>query len=219
MKEQYFTESNINKTARSLIEEIGKSVKIRKRRISGTDTALVVLDMQDYFLNEESHAFVPSAPAIIPGINKLINAFLKFPENKLPLIFTKHINSDLNAGQMAAWWKELVNENTEWGKITDNLIFPGATVVTKSQYDAFYQTDLEAILNENGIRQLIVTGVMTHLCCESTIRAAFVRGFDVLFPVDGTATYNFDFHRSSFLNISHGFATPVLIDDLLKQLE
>jgi isochorismate hydrolase len=113
----------------------------------------------------------------------------------------------------------LVNENTESGKITDNLIFRGATVVTKSQYDAFYQTELEAILNEKGIKQLIVTGVMTHLCCESTIRAAFIRGFEVLFPVDGTATYNFDFHRSSFLNISHGFATPVLIDDLLKQLE
>jgi isochorismate hydrolase len=97
MKEQYFTESNINETAQSIIEEIGKSIKIRDRHISETASALLVLDMQDYFLNEESHAFVPSAPAIIPGINKLINAFLKFPENKLPVIFTKHINSVQNA--------------------------------------------------------------------------------------------------------------------------
>jgi isochorismate hydrolase len=56
---------------------------------------------------------------------------------------------------------------------------------------------------------------MTHLCCETSARAAFVRGFEVLFPVDGTATYNQAFHRATLLNLSHGFAKVVLADEIL----
>ena len=65
----------------------------------------------------------------------------------------------------------------------------------------------------------VISGVMTHLCCETTARAAFMRGFEVFFTVDGTATYNEALHRSSLLTLSHGFAIPVLIDELLCDME
>lgn len=55
---------------------------------------------------------------------------------------------------------------------------------------------------------------MTHLCCETTARSAFIRGFDVFFTIDGTATYNEDFHFGTLYNLAHGFAVPLLIDEI-----
>ncbi|MES0360330.1 MAG: isochorismatase family protein, partial [Anaerolineales bacterium] len=60
------------------------------------------------------------------------------------------------------------------------------------------------------------SGVMTHLCCETTARSAFVRGFEVFFVIDGTATYNEDYHMATLLNLAHGFTTPVLTKEVLK---
>ena len=98
-------------------------------------------------------------------------------------------------------------------------VFVTRRVIKKTQYDGFYQTPLEDILREKGISQLVITGVMSHLCCETTARTAFVRGFTVFFPIDGTATYNEDFHWATFLNLSHGFVIPLLIEDLQNHLE
>ena len=59
---------------------------------------------------------------------------------------------------------------------------------------------------------------MTHLCCETTARSAFVRGFDVFFLVDGTATYNIEFHMSSLLTLTHGFVHPVRFQEILDKM-
>ena len=91
-------------------------------------------------------------------------------------------------------------------------------VIEKSQYDAFHQTRLEEMLLERRISQVIVCGVMTHLCCETTARSAFMRGFEVFFAIDGTATYNEAFHRATLLNLAHGFAAPVLIEEIIAAL-
>jgi isochorismate hydrolase len=56
---------------------------------------------------------------------------------------------------------------------------------------------------------------MTHLCCETTARSAFIQGYVVFFVVDGTATYTESFHRGSLLSLSHGFAVPILVDEIL----
>ena len=74
------------------------------------------------------------------------------------------------------------------------------------------------MLRDNGVRRIVISGVMTHLCCETTARSAFVRGFEVFFTVDGTASYTADFHRASLLNLAHGFAVPVLVSEILAAL-
>jgi len=63
----------------------------------------------------------------------------------------------------------------------------------------------------------VVCGVMTHLCCETTAREAFVRGFEVFFPVDGTASYNQKFHEASLQNLAHGFAILTTVEQLLQE--
>jgi len=138
--------------------------------------------MQRYFLEKDSHAFVPSAQAIVPNISKLIDTCC---QKKIPLIFTQHLNT---------------------------------TIIRKSQYDAFYGTKLERILRDKGISQVIICGVITHLCCEATARSAFVRGFKVSLTIDGTATYNEQFHRATLWSAAHGFAVPMLTNEIISQL-
>src|SRR4030042_1513571 len=92
------------------------------------------------------------------------------------------------------------------------------TLIQKSQYDAFYHTQLNELLHTSGVTQVVLCGVMTHLCCETTARSAFMHGFEVFFPVDGTATYNLAYHRASLLNLAHGFANLVFINDLLATI-
>ena len=86
-------------------------------------------------------------------------------------------------------------------------------VINKHTYDAFYDTDLENILRKMNVNTVIITGVMTHLCCETTARSAFVRGFNVIFPLDGTITQNSKQHECTLRALSHSFAvTPTLKD-------
>ena len=74
------------------------------------------------------------------------------------------------------------------------------------------------MLGKLGVETVIVTGVMTHLCCETTAREAFVRGFNVVFPVDGTLTQNRLFHEATLRNLSHGFAVTPLLREVLEWL-
>lgn len=178
--------------------------------------ALLVLDMQVYFLDPDSHAFIPSALAVLPQIQKLITAF---SQRQQSLLFTRHINTTENAGAMSRWWHDLITADNSLSEITPEFDTGNHPVLHKTQYDAFYQTSLEETLHNLNISQVIITGVMTHLCCETTSRSAFVRGFDVFFVVDGTATYNQDFHQASLRNLSHGFATPILTDEILVALD
>jgi nicotinamidase-related amidase len=215
IKEAYFTPDNIHEVGEDLLQCVASLRRHHVPLKMPRQSALLVLDMQKYFLDPASHAFVPSGRSIIPGIQKLVTAYSK--RNK-PVIFTQHINTYQDAGMMSSWWSELIVETDPLSELTDWLTMMNASVIKKCQYDAFFNTDLEEMLVSKSITHVVICGVMTHLCCETTARSAFMRGFDVWFAVDGTATYNKDFQRATLLNLSHGFATPVLVDEVLTAL-
>ncbi|RPI79208.1 MAG: isochorismatase family protein [Desulfobacteraceae bacterium] len=216
MKEIYFTIESIAVQAAALLDEVDYLRQRHPFDLQPQSAALLVLDMQDYFLKEHSHAFVPSAPAVLPHIVHMQKLFL---EKKLKVIQTRHVNDPAQAGMMPKWWRELLTHTHPLSRITAELIDPEAFIVEKTQYDAFYETGLAAILAAQGVRQVIITGVLTHLCCETTARSAFVHGFEVFFPVDGTADNNRQFHQATLLNLAHGFARPVLMEELTVYLE
>lgn len=89
-------------------------------------------------------------------------------------------------------------------------------VIEKNTYSGFKGTGLEERLREMGVEEVIVTGVMTNLCCETTARDAFVRGFRVFFSTDATATADQGLHEATLMNMAYGFA--YLVDsNALKQ--
>ena len=215
MKTTYFTKSNIAAKSSEFLRNLENDVRLHELNAQLHDCALLVLDMQDHFLSPDSHAYIPSAPAIVPGINRLINQFAAASQ---PVIFTRHLNTLENAGPMKHWWRNMIMENNPRSRITSALNLDTGTILIKSQYDAFHQTELNALLKRRNVSRVIITGVMTHLCCESTARSAFMRGYEVVFTIDGTATYNEQFHYATLLNLAHGFVTPVLIDQIIDRL-
>jgi isochorismate hydrolase len=215
MKSVYFTQGTIEPVAARMLESLPQYER-SARRLVADQSALLVLDMQRFFLEPTSHAYIPSAGAIIPGIQALVAAYSR---RSRPVVFTRHLNTEQNAAMMSRWWRDIITERSDLSEVTDALDTGRGTLLVKSQYDAFYGTPLDDVLRQEGVRQLLICGVMTHLCCETTARSAFVRGYEVFFTVDGTATYNQDFHISSLLNLSHGFATPLLVADALNNVE
>ncbi|MDP8207501.1 MAG: isochorismatase family protein [Candidatus Electryonea clarkiae] len=215
MKEQYFSDENLAQVTQSLLQSACDKSHQRNLFLKPEKSALIVLDMQNYFLEPSSHAFIPSAPAIIGNIQKLVEIFIS---KSRPVIFTRHVNSGEDAGMMKKWWKDLLLISDPASEIIPQLIEYDADVIVKTQYDAFYNTELEEMLRNNGVEHIVICGVMTHLCCESTARSAFVRGFMVHFPLDGTATYNREFHLSTIRNLSHGFASILTVQDVMNQM-
>jgi isochorismate hydrolase len=213
-KEAYFLSETIKEKAAEMMEAC---LDYRNRHanqvFSPQKAALLVLDMQTYFLNPRSHAFVPSSQAVLPAVQELVEAFYRIGR---PVVFTQHANNPSNARMMEIWWKDLLRPGSPEWDVYGGLETTKGIFLSKSQYDAFMETELEKILAKSGSEQVVITGVMTHLCCETTARSAFMRGFRVFFPVDATATYTEAFHRASLLNLSHGFAVPVTACEILE---
>lgn len=205
MKENYLTKAK----AGEILQEASGVFNHPRVEFSLDSSALLVLDMQKFFAGSDSHAWVPSMEMIVPVIKILIG---KFNQYNRPIIFTKHINTEANAALMASWWRDIIKEDA----IIDELDTCGHILLEKSQYDAFYNTSLESILKGFDVNDVVITGVMTHLCCETTARSAFVRGFNSFFVVDGTATYNERFHRNSVYNLAHGFSVPIMAEDIFE---
>jgi len=216
LKESYFTVENIRARAEEMQSECRSIRSWEGRPLQIQNSALLVLDMQDYFCAANSHAYVPSLEAVLPGVARLVEVF---HAQSLPIIFTRHLNTAENAGRMASWWRTMLQPEDSLSVIVSELDTSTGLVLEKTQYDAFHNTRLEEILRAKQVRQVIIAGVMTHLCCETTARSAFVRGFDVLFLIDGCATYNLAFHRASLLNLAHGFARLARVDEVLAALE
>ncbi|KAL8105661.1 hypothetical protein AgCh_029458 [Apium graveolens] len=107
---------------------------------------------------------------------------------------------------LAEWWNnDLVIDGTPEAEIMPEMgRRDGEMVVEKDTYSAFRGTRLEERLREMGVEEVIVTGVMTNLCCETTAREAFVRGFRVFFSTDATATSSEELHEATLKNIAYG---------------
>jgi isochorismate hydrolase len=215
MKERYFTIQSLESQALELYQQVADQSQKKAISFQPQRSALLVLDMQAYFLDACSHAYVPSAEAILDGIIELIKAY---SIHERPIIFTQHINTTSDAGMMSIWWKDVITSQNPLHKIIPAIDLSLGTLIQKSQYDAFYGTQLDELLHDSDVTQVVLCGVMTHLCCETTARSAFMHSLEVFFPVDGTATYNLAYHRASLLNLAHGFAKLVFVKDILAKI-
>ena len=215
-KTRYYTHENINDEAAVMKSRVPARGHSPESGFDLNHSALLILDMQSYFLNPDSHAHIPSAEAIVPGLTNLAKSYYR---KNQPVIFTQHLNTSQDAGSMGRWWQDLIRVDDPSSAIIPAFDFSNRLVLRKSQYDAFYETDLESLLNKRDINQVIISGVMTHLCCETTARSAFMRGLEVFFLIDGTATYNKEHQLATLVNLGHGFANLVLVSEILEELE
>jgi nicotinamidase-related amidase len=182
-------------------------------------SALLVVDMQRFFLDPLSPTFTCGGLAVIPQVQRLIGAFRAAGR---PVIFTRHVHHPgrLDAGIMGWWWGGMCFEGTPDSEIHPDLApLPQEKQILKHRYSAFYNTDLETVLRCLDIEDLVISGIMTNMCCESTARDAYYRDYRVFFPADATGSIIEEMHVASLLNVAFGFAWVTDVDTLLPQVQ
>ena len=73
--------------------------------------------------------------------------------------------------------------------------------------------------DKKGIEQVVVTGVLTHMCCETTARSAFCRGFEVYVGADATASSSEERHLQSLLAMADSVAVILGSEEILERCE
>lgn len=173
--------------------------------------ALMVIDMQEYF-RSIAYPILARACSVIKACRS----------RKMPVIFTRHGHRDISrdGGMLAEWWGDYIRYGSgEWELIKELQADNNKDIILdKNRYSAFYGTKLDAILGSLGIRELIITGVLTNCCCETTARDAFVRDYRVFFAGDATSTVDGELHLASLKNLAFGFAHIVSADQLCRAL-
>jgi ureidoacrylate peracid hydrolase len=209
------TTGNIARKSEEWLRRIEK-FNVHRSPLDTDHSALIVVDMQKYFLGPRIASLLDAGTAIIPNVKRLIDCY---HENGRPVIFTRHVHkrdgSDL--GIMREWWSDHSMEGTEEAEIHDSIA-PGAEdiVILKNRYSAFYGTDLEEILRDRQVREVVICGVMTNICCESTARDAFFRDLWVRFVADATASVTEEMHVATLLNLAYAFAEICLTEKVVQ---
>ncbi|UCD32450.1 MAG: isochorismatase family protein [Desulfobacterales bacterium] len=183
---------------------------IRQVRPQPDRCALLVIDMQHYFLS--------MAAPILENVLSIIDVCRS---KGIWTIFTQHGHKNVATedGMLAQWWGDLIEYGSKnWELI--NLLKPSARdrIINKNQYSAFHGTGLDESLRSRNIEELIITGVMTNCCCETTARDAFVKDFRVFFISDATATVNDELHLASLKNLAFGFSYIISTQQLCGHL-
>lgn len=138
-------------------------------------SALLVIDIQESFRQRPSWAAV-SNPDIVATVTPLIDAAR-------------------DRGDLVVWVLHhevgnVFDPATGHVRPMDGLQpLPDEPVITKTSANAFTTTGLQQLLTTEGIRHLVVTGIQTELCCETTTRVAGDLGYDVTFVTEATATF------------------------------
>ena len=180
-------------------------------------TALVNIDMQNLFVEG-----TPTGHETLGRINRLAAVCR---EAGILVIHTSHVlrpdGSNMGVlGEVAPPVKDgLLNKGAETAALHKDLVVdPGDVLLDKPRYGAFYGTDLELILRARGIDTIIISGISTTTCCDTTAREAMARDFRVLFLSDGTATSQAELHEATLKIIGARFAQVLTVDEMIQKV-
>jgi nicotinamidase-related amidase len=187
-------------------------------RFQSGRTALLVVDMQRGFLEPGAALEVPAGRDILPNIRRLIEICRS---RNVPVVFSQFVyatsvpclrgdpfgiehlpsDGDGQAGFGHPSGNCLISPTYETGRESADIVpelapAPDELIVAAHTYDKFYGTPLDLALRSRDVRYLIVTGVVTDICVNSTITAAATRDYRVTAVTDGVASVWPDRHNA-----------------------
>ena len=195
-------------------------------KIAPAHTAVVVIDMQNDFCDPQGFVAtkrgtdLTDTRAIIPKLIKLLDAARK-AKVKVVLVQMSTTNNDLTGPIMDRLRRISANERTcpegSWGAelIPEIVPAPDDIIVYKNRYSAFIKSDLDKKLKVMGIKTLIMTGVATNVCVESTARDGYMLDFYILVPRDLVACAHQELQDVSIRNLQSYFGTITSAQEIM----
>jgi bifunctional isochorismate lyase/aryl carrier protein len=213
----YVSDLDIDQKTATWLKEIRAGVAPRPNLVLRPENAaLLVVDMVAYFADPSGRAYLPATAAILPKIQAILTAWRA---RSGTVIFTRHGHEGAyDLGMLGKFFSDHIALGEPESEIVSGLApVAGETVIPKKTYDAFWNTPLQSILEERGVSQLLITGVLTHMCCETTARSAFCRGFEVYIPADATAANSEAHHLGSLSGLADSVAVVLGTAEVLAR--
>jgi ureidoacrylate peracid hydrolase len=194
-------------------------------------TALIVVDLQNGFMDEEvAIAYVPTAVEIVPNVNRLAAAVRRAGGKVVWIKMT------FDAATVASWseyfamltpakrTRALANmaPGARGHELYPTLdVKPEDEIVDKHRFSAFVQgsSDLPERLRAQGYDTVLITGTVTNVCCESSARDAMMLNFKTIMVSDGNAARTDAEHNATLASFYSVFGDVMETDFLISRLE
>jgi nicotinamidase-related amidase len=207
-------------------------------------TALIVIDMQEYFFNPQSalnrlaEAQSPGIRSyfhnrvktvVVPNIRKLLTHFRSVDGISIftTMASETHDGRDLPRGSQAMNERALKevgetwmpSRSDAWARIIEPLApQPDEVVINKTTYSCFTSTGLDGSLRNMGVETLILCGVVTNRCVETTARDAADLGYQSVVVDDATATHSPETQIATMLSLMGPYASVRTTDETLSTI-
>lgn len=200
-------------------------------KVRPAHTALVVIDVQNDFSAEGG--FVARGGRDVSQIPKMASRLRELIDHarraRVLLVFIRCSYSSEGNRYLSDVWLEQaarrqgggytltpVCQDDTWGVEFYGNISPTSDdiVIVKHRYSGFHGTDLDLVLRSRGIRTVVLTGVSTHVCVETTAREAFVRDYYTVVVGDCCAAYSKAEHETALMLIDRFFGEVTGMDTL-----
>ncbi|CAF1028800.1 unnamed protein product [Adineta steineri] len=177
------------------------------------------LTLPSFFIDMQN-AFTRAANPILKNVNATIASARRAG---VPVIFSQHGHLDpeneVKTSVIVNWWgaSGSIKKGSFDAQLLPNLdVAPDEVILDeKTTYDAFYKTRLKSLLDKENVDTVIISGVLTQFCCETTARSAFVQNYDVIFLSDGTGPR----YKPTLDTIAHGFGKVITCAQMRERLD
>jgi len=198
--------------------------------LDGPKTALVVVDMQLYFMGEGQPSECPVAREIVPNVNRLADATRRAGGT---VIWIQTVSGPESRDFWSVYYERMTDKA---GAARVEGMSPGGSgydlwpeldvrdedeIVNKTRYSGFLPSPspLEKLLRERGLDTLLITGVSTCTCCESTARDAMMLNFRTMMVSDGCAAPEDELHAATLNQFYIQFGDVQTTDEVVALLE
>ncbi len=193
-------------------------------------TALLVIDMQNYFVKPGHQGEVAPAREIVHNINRLAAELRRHGSH---VVFIRNGTSDtreswsnyhewLTTPERMRRRYEAMQDGHDGFEFWHALdIRPEDAKLTKKRYSAFIQgsSDAERLLRGRDVDTLLITGTATSICCESSARDAMMLNFKTIMVADGLAAQTDEEHNASLSAFYGQFGDVQTVDEVIQALE
>jgi ureidoacrylate peracid hydrolase len=194
-------------------------------RFEPAETALVVIDMQEFYVRD-----VPPAVAIIPNINRLaavmrerggVVAWVKMVAGEGGRSLWPIYHDYFFTPENAARHRDNLTEGAPGQRLHDDLdVREGDVVANKSRFSAFIpgKSDLPEKLAARGVRNVVIAGMLTNFCCETSARDAMMLDYRVAMISDANAARYEEDHNIGFSTVFQSFGDVMTTNEMIGEV-